>query len=337
MSGLAVKLSVAADDLAKARLSLLAMAGRPRPGRSTIRTTYYDTADEALRRRELMLRVRKRGRQFVQTVEMHDHAGGDALARGEWEDPIKTALPDLAAPRSGAQVRGGIAAADLRPLFTIEIERASFVLVPLQGTEIAVAIERGEIRTTDGASEPVHDIALALNRGDGAVLWDVALRLLEIVPCRIDMRTEAERGYRLARGAASKPAVAHDHALALHAAMTLDAALQAAGRRLVTAIVRNEAAALAFLPEGIHQTRVAVRRLRAVLSAVKTMLPQEHYRWANGELKWLAGALGPARNWDVFAGSLLAPVSGALPGEAELKRLEAAVEGRREVAFWRVR
>jgi hypothetical protein len=35
------------------------------------------------------------------------------------------------------------------------------------------------------------------------------------------------------------------------------------------------------------------------------MLPLEHQRWASDELKWLTHALGPARNWDVFATSLL--------------------------------
>src|SRR3546814_11238227 len=64
--------------------------------------------------------------------------------------------------------------------------------------------------------------------------------------------------------------------------------------------------------EGIHQMRVAVRRFRSVLSAVRPMLPEEHHRWTLDELKRLSAALGPARNCDVFAASLLAPVQSAL-------------------------
>ena len=319
MSERALKFSVAADDLPKARAALLAMAGRPRPSRSTLWTTYYDTDDDALRRRELMLRVRKRGRQFFQTVQAHDLVDGDVLERGEWEDPIKTAQPDLAAPRSGAQLGAGIEAADLRPLFCTAIERARFVLVPLQGTEITVAILRGEIRVEDGRSEPIHELALELKRGDSAVLWDVALRLLEIVPCRIEMRSDAERGYRLARGAALAPPVLHDHALALRPDMTLDAALQAADAASLPCSCATRLPRSRSCPKAFTRCVSPYAACAPCCSAVRQMLPEEHHRWAQGELKWLGSALGPARNWDVFADCLLAPVSAALPGRAGIE------------------
>ena len=43
--------------------------------------------------------------------------------------------------------------------------------------------------------------------------------------------------------------------------------------------------------------------------------------------------MAPARNWDVFAESLLAPVSGALAGERDLSGLSAAAQGRRTGAY----
>jgi triphosphatase len=79
--------------------------------------------------------------------------------------------------------------------------------------------------------------------------------------------------------------------------------------------------------------RVAVRRLRSVLSALKPMLPQEHYRWASEELKWLTHVLGPTRNWDIFAANLAAPVSDALSASRELEYLIMAVERRRHAVF----
>jgi CHAD domain-containing protein len=95
----------------------------------------------------------------------------------------------------------------------------------------------------------------------------------------------------------------------------------------------NEPAALADQPEGIHQMRVAVRHLRSVLSALKPMLPAEHVRWTSDELRWLAKALGPARNWDVFAANLLEPVERALPLERDLKQLAEAAERGRRAAY----
>ncbi len=79
--------------------------------------------------------------------------------------------------------------------------------------------------------------------------------------------------------------------------------------------------------------RVAVRRLRSGLSALKPMLPLEDRCWASEELKWLTHALGPARNWDAFAASLLGPVRDALSASRELEYLVKAVEGRRHAAF----
>ena len=330
MPEIELKLAIAADDLPKARTALLAMAGRPRPSRSTLTTTYYDSDEDTLRQRELVLRVRKTGRQFVQTVKARD-LGGEILARGEWEDRVKSAEPDLAAPESGSHVRELITPDALRPLFTTVVERQTFMLSPRQGTDIEVAIDRGEIRAPDGKSEPLHEIELELKGGESVVLWDVALRLLEIVPVRIETRSKGERGYRRVRG--GPPPVAHAQGLALDPDMTLDAALQEAGRRLIAMLLRNEAASLASVPEGVHQMRVAVRRLRAVLAAVQRMLPEEHHRWANGELKWLGRELAPARNWDVFAESLLEPVSGALADTRDLAPLSVAAQRWRQDAY----
>ena len=332
-----LKLLVAESDLPKARLALIAMAGRPRPSRAKLTTTYFDTPRDALRERELMLRVRRQGHRFIQTVKARDLTGGDVLERGEWEDRVKGAVPDLDAPHSGGHVRAAVASDELVPLFTTVVERTAFTLRPRQDTEIEVAIDRGAIEVPDGGSEPIHEIELELKRGDMVVLWDVALRLREIVPCRIGTRSKGERGYALARGERDEPPVLQRHKVALDRNMLLDAALQAAGRRFIAVILRNEAAARQGVPEGVHQMRVAIRRLRAVLSAMRRMLPQEHYRWANGELKWLGQALGAARNWDVFAENLVGPLENALANEPELETLARAAERHRAKAYEEVR
>src|ERR1700675_2793270 len=96
MAELELKLLVAADDMAKARSILLAMAGRPPPSRTRQVSTCFDTSDRALRQRDLMLRVRKEGRTFFQTVTERTPAGD-----GEWEDRIRGGRPDFAAAQSG--------------------------------------------------------------------------------------------------------------------------------------------------------------------------------------------------------------------------------------------
>ncbi len=332
-----LSLRVAADDMAKAQSALSAMAGRPRSAR-TIRTcTYYDTQDEALHRSDLALWVQRQGRRYIQTVTANAAGSDAAHPGGMWEDIIARRQPDPTAPECGSRLGSTLAADALTPLFTTVVRRTAFTMEPKPETRVAVAIERGEIRPADGGdAAPIHDIVLALETGDPVVLWDVALRLSEIVPFRIGAASLAERGYRLVGKGKERAPVVYADPIRLDPEMTLDAALQTVGRRCLAMVLGNEDAALAGNPEGVHQIRVAVRRLSAVLSALKPMLPEEHFRWANSELKWLGKTYASARNWDVFAHDLLAPVTTALPGSRDLERLAKDVATYRRGVYERV-
>jgi len=52
-------------------------------------------------------------------------------------------------------------------------------------------------------------------------------------------------------------------------------------------------------PEGVHQMRVAIRRLRAILGNFSSMLGEPQASNFNGELRWLARQLGRARDADI--------------------------------------
>lgn len=52
-------------------------------------------------------------------------------------------------------------------------------------------------------------------------------------------------------------------------------------------------------PEGVHQMRVAMRRMRAVMRAFRGIVGEEVVSHFNGELRWLAKNLGRARDADV--------------------------------------
>jgi triphosphatase len=296
---------------------------------SDLTSIYYDTLDFALHRKLLTLCVRKQGRKFVQTVKAGDLAGLDLLTRGEWEDPIASGRPDIDAPKTGKRLPNSIREQDLRPVFTTSVTRTVIEIEPNPATRIEAAIDEGKIRIADGsAEEPISEIELELKSGDPAALFDVALRLLEAAPVRIETRSKAERGYRLL-GAVGLPQAVHTGPVVLDPAMDVKTALQHFGRQCFTHLLRNEPVMLAGEPEGIHQMRVAVRRLRSGLSALKPMLPLEERCWALEELKWISHTLGPARNWDVFATSLLGPVRDALSASGQLEYLVEAVEGRR--------
>jgi CHAD domain-containing protein len=87
--------------------------------------------------------------------------------------------------------------------------------------------------------------------------------------------------------------------------------------------------------EGIHQMRVATRRLRSCLALYDKFIPAEQLDYINGELKWLIGELGPARDWDVFVTDIFAPVAKQIEDEDRLTALRDQIERQRDEAYGR--
>jgi triphosphatase len=296
-------------------------------------STYYDTVDRALRRRGLVLRVRERDGRFVQTVKSDNAEASGPLARGEWEDAIPGPQPTRQAPESGQFLPLELAER-LVPLFQTEVKRQAIDLSPHPDTRIEAAIDRGQIRAPGRQGrERISEVELELKSGVASALYDVALDLLAVAPVRLELRSKAERGYRLATARSRRRTTTHFEPPELDPGVSGDAALQRIGIACLERLLRNDAAVRRRSSEGIHQMRVAVRRLRAVLSAFSRMLPPEQRRLASHELRWLANALGPARNLHVFASGLMGRVPARLVEPAGLKALAAAVERRRKTSY----
>jgi CHAD domain-containing protein len=77
-------------------------------------------------------------------------------------------------------------------------------------------------------------------------------------------------------------------------------------------------------PDAVHQMRVTVRRVRAVLQAYTTVLSEPATRTLRAELKWLGGVLGEARDTEVLADHLHAGLA-AVPTELVLGPAQAQV------------
>jgi triphosphatase len=302
--------------------------------RSQLVSTYYDTPALALHRERLSLRVRKQGGEFVQTVKAENPAEMDVLERKEWEDRIPSEQPVLDAPKTGKRLSDVVRHEALRPVFVTTVTRTAIAISPGPSARIEVAIDEGEIRTCSGdAVAPICEIELEFKNGDPRAIFDAALHLLEAAPIRIEARSKAERGYRLLGTDGLMPQAVCVDPIALDPAISVEAALERIGRRCLTHLLSNEQAALTGEPEGIHQMRVAVRRLRSALLALKRALPIKHYRWASKESRWLAHTLGPVRNWDIFVACLVRPVADALQARPGFGGLIGATERRRHAAL----
>ncbi len=117
---------------------------------------------------------------------------------------------------------------------------------------------------------------------------------------------------------------------------TADDALAEIVTRGVDHLRANEACVLARAhEEGVHQMRVAARRLRSSLALYRPYIPDEQRRYLNSELRWLITEMGPARDWDIFVDETLGPVIGHVTDNEALALLHEAAEKQRDKAYVR--
>lgn len=84
--------------------------------------------------------------------------------------------------------------------------------------------------------------------------------------------------------------------------------------------------------EGVHQMRVALRRLRSAIGLFADLLDADRLSPLLDDLRWLNGPLGRKRDLDVFLAETLAPLR-ALPDAARgLQHLSVVLEERRAAA-----
>ena len=103
---------------------------------------------------------------------------------------------------------------------------------------------------------------------------------------------------------------------------------------MVLAYLRAQAGALKSLEpmvradefDAVHQMRVATRRLRATLRSFGQVIPRSDTERLAGELKWLGGLLGAARDGEVLPAHLLASLR-LVPVELLIGPVQARVQG----------
>ena len=96
----------------------------------------------------------------------------------------------------------------------------------------------------------------------------------------------------------------------LSAKATIAESFSALAEAALTHLARNaEAFEVTPEPHAVHQMRVAARRLRALLGAFRSALPETARKRAGLDLKRLQKALSPARDLDVFLDEVLADVA----------------------------
>jgi inorganic triphosphatase YgiF len=339
---LELKLKVPPEDLDRLAASP-ALAGRalgPARRRRLV-SVYFDTLDARLRARGLALRVRRIGRRRIQTLKAESRAGGLATDRPEHEVAVAGDVPDLAAFKAPAvrELLGLVLPGELAPMFETRIERTALTIAwpapERPEAEVEVALDRGRILAR-GRREEVSELELELLRGPRGALVALAEELRALAPLAVETRDKATRGWALAADVVPPPRKADR--LALDPLESVGEALRRIGLACLGHWLANTApAADGRDPEGLHQLRVALRRLRSALSLFRSVLPEADRNRLNGELRWLLGELGPARDGDVLTGELMAPLAEDEVLGPELEVLRRVLAARRPAIYERVR
>jgi len=275
-------------------------------------TTYFDTAELALRRQGAALRVRQsKGNRPLQTLKVPAPENGPRTAKTyhEYEAELDGNNPDLSrieGAEAETLVAGSGLAAELKPVFTTDFTRR-VLPVRLADAEIEVALDVGEVRSGKQVI-PICEAELELKSGHPGRLAELALALHESLPVRLEQRTKAARGYGLLTGNLPLPVKARRFRLERSASVA--EAIPVVIRECLFQVFANEPAVLhGHDPEGIHQMRVGLRRLRAFLALVRPFVAPDVAAYMRVELGWLQRELGPARDWDVFISDTLERLS----------------------------
>lgn len=324
-----IKFEVSPGDLQKLAAS---RSLRPSDGQFVehrhLVSTYFDTPNHLLKRNGISLRVRQAGKKRIQTIKTS--ANGVAVERGEWEKRIGGDEPDLRAAR-GTPLKRLISKGlkrDLDAVFSTHVHRT---LVPLRpgNSRVELALDEGHIRA-GLYSSPLAEVELELKSGSIGDLFKTARTVAELVPARLALKTKSQQGYDLITDTSTAAVSAAKIALPRKA--TLATAFQVIGRSVLHHVAANEPAVLAGLPEGVHQMRVGVRRLRAALWVFSDLLRSKQTESIKTDLKWLADKLGPVRDLDVFLATRVKSLEAADPPISGLGDLVSELEYRRAVA-----
>ena len=289
--------------------------------RQLLINTYYDTHDERLRREQMVVRHRQKGRQWLLTVKTAPMLTAGLAQRSEWEVPSRPGEFDFSHLDGSVRELLESLREGLQPAFTTRFMRHTWLLEPRAGVRIELALDRGWIEAR-GQRQTIREIELELLDGTVSDLFAAAAELQASLPLHPEASSKSERAYRLL---ADLPLTAVKALpVPTNAAMSSIEAFRLIVLSCLNHLQNNEAGVCqSDEPEFVHQARVAIRRLRSAIRLWQPRLPEAFVTRFDPLWQELANKLGDTRNWDVFLAETLPALADALPGRVEVERLSS--------------
>jgi inorganic triphosphatase YgiF len=266
-------------------------------------SVYFDTGKHKLRKKGLLLRVRRVGNRYIQTIKA---AGNSRLfERDEWEADVNGDTPDLRLARGTAlePLLSKKLCRQLKPVFKTQVRRTTYPVADGKRA-VAVTLDEGEIQA-GRHSQQLCEIELELERGKEADLFELARELSRAVPAQLSLKSKSERGYELLED--QEKAAVKGAPIDLTPGISARDGFRVIGRACLRQVVGNETALLTGDPEGVHQMRVGLRRLRAAMSLFSDILRDPQTDALKKEVRWLTRELASARELYVLETRVVAP------------------------------
>ncbi|MEZ5783587.1 MAG: CYTH and CHAD domain-containing protein [Rhizobiaceae bacterium] len=317
-----------ADISSRART--LASAGDGEKSR-TVRSVYFDTEGHTLKKAGIALRIRRDGRRWVQTVKLKRLASIGLSQVGEIEIAApggKLALDAIPDEGVRDQLRQHIDGMPLKPICETVIRRTTFEVVVGSGTVAEIAVDVGAIQAGSHSAE-LREVEIELVRGEPRDLFDIARVLFPSGSARFSTLSKSARGYMLAETGRIEPDVAPRNAqtVALRAELTAEEGMRDILRECVAQILPNvEVMERLDVPEGPHQLRVGLRRLRSAMSIFAPVARSPELERLDKEVAWLAREVGALRDLDVAGGEIVGDEIALHPDETSLQVLAKCLE-----------
>ncbi len=333
---LELKLTGAAEDVARLRTSSWIRALSEGPATlERLVSTYFDTPRGDLEAAGMSLRLREENGRRIQTLKRAG-AGGSTALRMEEERALEPGETFPVRPANAFFAEALAAAAGaLEPVSRTVTDRWSQDLL-FKGARIEAAFDIGRAEAfANGdvaASGPIAEAEFELLEGKRKRLFALARGAVKESAgrLRIGAASKAEQARRILRPGATPPEIPIRLDAEDRAADAFAAALAASARRLADC---QPAVVAARAPEGVHQMRVALRRLRAVERLFRKSLRDEATELLAARARAFASTLGPARDWDVFCDKTLPAVAANAGGGPGFLALAARAHALRAEAW----